>query len=58
MSVTALELVQGDDCIGRRTQDGYFVKSATADQRYSLCKVSGYKYEYKYVPSFELTSLL
>jgi hypothetical protein len=58
MSVTALEHVHGDDCIGQRTQDGYFVKSATADRRYSLCKVSGYKYEYKYVDRSELTSLL
>jgi hypothetical protein len=57
-SFAPLEHVQGDDNIGRRTQDGYFVKSATADQRYSLCKVSGYKYDYKYVDCSQLPSLL
>jgi hypothetical protein len=58
LSFTPLECVQGDDNIGRRTQDGFFVKSATADQRYSLCKVSGYKYDYKYVEFSQLPSLL
>ena len=53
-----LESVQGDENIGRRTSDGHFVKSATADQRYSLCKVTGHRYDYKYVQASELHSLL
>jgi hypothetical protein len=57
-SFTTLERVQGDDLIGRRTQDGFFVKSATSDKRYSLCRVSGYKYDYKYVDFSQLPSLL
>ncbi len=56
-SVKLLESFQSDENIGRPTKDGYFVKSATADHRYSLCKVSGYKYEYKYVDAAELSSL-
>ena len=58
LSSTTLESVQGDENIGRRTKDGYFVKSAISGKRYSLCKVSGYKYDYKYVHSSELPALL
>jgi hypothetical protein len=57
-SFTFLERVKGDEYIGQLTKDGYFVKSATADNRYSLCKVSGFKYEYKYVSLDDLLSLL
>ena len=53
-----LESFQGDDNIGRPTHDGFFVKSATEDSRYSLCKVSGRDYVYKYVDTAELPSLL
>lgn len=56
-SSTLLERVQGDKNIGLPTKDGYFVKSAIANGRYSLCKVSGYKYEYKRVDAAELPSL-
>lgn len=56
-SSTLLESVQGDKNIGLLTKDGYFVKSAIANRRYSLCKVSGYKYEYKRVDAAELPSL-
>ena len=55
---TALDSVAGDCNIGRVTACGYLVKSATADRRYSLCKISGYKYDYKYVDASELPSLL
>ena len=57
-SSTTLESVEGDDNIGRLTKDGYFVKSAVAGKRYSLCKVSGYNYDYKYVHASELPDLL
>ena len=53
-----LESVRGDENIGRRTSDGHFVKSATADHRYSLCKVTGRDYKYSYVDAAELPALL
>ena len=53
-----LETFQSDDHIGRATKDGFFVKSGTADKRYSLCKVTGRDYAYKYVDAAELRSLL
>jgi hypothetical protein len=52
-----LASAHGDENIGRRTTDGYFVKSSIAGQRYCLCKVTGYRYDYKYVHASELHSL-
>lgn len=57
-SFKPLQHFQGDGNIGMRVADGFFVKSATTDHRYSLCKVSGFKYEYKYVDAAELRALL
>jgi hypothetical protein len=56
-SFAPLDSFVGDGNIGQRTKDGYFVKSACSDHRYLLCKVSGYKYDYKYVDVTELPSL-
>lgn len=53
-----LDSFHGDENIGKPTQDGFFVKSATADRRYSLCKVTGRDYLYKYVDAAEMPSLL
>ena len=57
-SFKPLERFQSDPNIGLRTRDGFFVKSATTDHRYSLCKVSGFKYEYTYVDAVELPAVL
>jgi hypothetical protein len=54
----ALQDIVGDDHIGSPTKDGFFVKSATGDGRYSLCKVCGRDYTYKYVAADDLPSLL
>jgi hypothetical protein len=58
LACSALQDICSDDHIGRPTKDGFFVKSATGDGRYCLCKVSGRDYTYKYVTKDELPSLL
>jgi hypothetical protein len=52
-----LKSFDGDENIGKPTQEGFFVKSATADRRYSLCKVMGRDYLYKYVDAADMPSL-
>ena len=57
-SFKPLEHFESDLNIGLPTRDGFFVKSATTDHRYSLCKVSGFRYEYTYVDAMQLPALL
>ena len=53
-----MEEFHGDDNIGKATKNGYFVKSATVDHRYSMCKINGFAYEYMYVDAAEMQALL
>jgi hypothetical protein len=57
-SFKPLEEFHGDDNIGKATKNGYFVKSATVDHRYSMCKINGFAYEYMYVDAAEMQALL
>lgn len=52
-----VDVTVGDENLGRRLSDAYWVKATTNQQQYQLCRGSGRNVEYKYVPVADVSLL-